>query len=747
MITIGRMLGGGMFGLEDGAPSTVQQRLTITLSATSIFAFLNINYTLSYAVLLFGNFPSAAQASGLLSILASGVIMAVVAVLCSSRPFLMIVTDGTLVATLASTVVVIEADMRGDPATAVVATVLAGIVIAGVCTGASLIALGRLHAGGLVRSLPIQVAAGFLAASGWFLLIGGVGISIHRAAAIDVFTDVNALARLGPAVLAGAAFFVVSRRVRSPAALPLTMLLVIVLHHAVMFAAGQTIAEQQAAGWLVRPLHLQGVRPSLAFLAPGAVSWHELARHADVVLALVLQSSTSALLALTGIETATGRELNVDRDLQANGLGSIVSGLVGGVPGTSSLSRTVMLLELGGSGWLPSLLGSAFALAAPLLWPDVIGLIPRSLVGGLLIFIGAWMLDQWVLRTRHHMSRLEWGLVLIVLAISAAFGLVVGVFAGLLLGCIGFVVTYARLSPIRLRYGGGAVRSNVKRPDIEEAILTAQPNAVLVLHLRGFLFFGRSAQVLRSAQEEMRRRRGALRCLVIDFGEVDGADGSAVEHMRRLRTAALADGVALVLSRAPAALMPRLANAGFGAAGRTITTDSLDQALQWAEDLVLSDRRSAQCDVAAAEDDGLIGAVRDLCQVEHLSRGKVLIRQGEPSHSLFFLAGGRVRILVRDERARQHRVRSCGAGVMLGEISFMLDAPATATVEAEEDCTVLRLSREAYDALKTAHPSDAVWLQELLMQRLCDRILDKDELIAALAVGRPRSARSPVAGT
>ena len=738
-----------MFGREGGEPSTIQRRFTVTASAASIFAFLTINYSLSYAALLFANFPDPAQAAGLVSILASSVMLALVGTLCSSRPFLMIVTDGTLVATLASAVAAIGADMHGAPTTEVVATILAGVLIAGVCTGASLIALGRLHAGGLVRSLPIQVAAGFLAASGWFLLIGGIGISVNHAATIGIFADTRALAHLAPAALAGAAFFGVSRRVKSPAALPLTMLLVIALHHAVMAASGQTIAEQQAAGWLVLPLHLGGLRPSLAFLVPGAVSWNELVRHADVVLALMLQSSTSALLSLNGIETATARELNVDRDLQANGLASILSGLVGGVPGTSSLSRTVMLLELGGSGWLPGMLGAIGALALPLLWPGLIGLIPRSLVGGLLIFIGAWLLDQWVLRTRHQMSRLEWGLVLVVLAVSAVFGLVVGVFAGLVLGCIGFVVTYARLSPIRLRYGGGLVRSNVKRPAFEEAILAAQPDAVLVMHLRGFLFFGRSAQVLRSVQEEMRRRRGALRCIVIDFGEVDGADGSAVEHMRRLRTAAMADGVALVLSRAPAALRSRLVDAGFGTRGKTIITDSLDEALQWAEELVPAEGRSPEHGPAVhgeGGDDGLIGAVRDLCTVERLVRGEVLIRQGEPSHSLFFLADGRVRILVRDERGREHRVRSCGAGVMLGEISFLLDAPATATVEAEEDCTVLRLGKEAYEALKAARPSDAVWLQELLMQRLCDRILDKDELIAALAVGRPRSAPIPVTG-
>ncbi len=55
-LVIARIIG-GMFGLEDAAPSTIQRRFTITLSATSIFAFLNVNYTLSYAVLVVRQLP------------------------------------------------------------------------------------------------------------------------------------------------------------------------------------------------------------------------------------------------------------------------------------------------------------------------------------------------------------------------------------------------------------------------------------------------------------------------------------------------------------------------------------------------------------------------------------------------------------------------------------------------------------------------------------------------------------------
>ena len=51
-----------MFGQGRGASSTIQRQFTVTISAASIFAFLTINYSLSYAALLFANFPDAALA-------------------------------------------------------------------------------------------------------------------------------------------------------------------------------------------------------------------------------------------------------------------------------------------------------------------------------------------------------------------------------------------------------------------------------------------------------------------------------------------------------------------------------------------------------------------------------------------------------------------------------------------------------------------------------------------------------------
>lgn len=64
--------------------------------------------------------------------------------------------------------------------------------------------------------------------------------------------------------------------------------------------------------------------------------------------------------------------------------------------------------------------------------------------------------------------------------------------------------------------------------------------------------------------------------------------------------------------------------------------------------------------------------------------GEVLITEGEPSSHLLVLATGAVTV----ERDGTPFARIDAAGAVFGELSFVLDQPATATVRAVEDVTV-----------------------------------------------------------
>ncbi len=717
--------------------------LAADLAGAALVAFLTANFALSYAALLFAGTAPSTQAAGLVIMLTTGVVLAVAGAGLNSLPFALIVADGSLIAILASASAGIVAQMRGAPAASVTATLTTGIMLASIVAGVTLALTGVLRAGGIVRYLPFQVTAGILAATGWSLSVGGIAVATgHPAAAL--LTNAASAMQAVLAALVATAMLVASSRLRHPAALPAVIIAAFVLQHAAFAALGWTLGDQRRAGWLLaQPPSLHLALPwSRATLA--AVNWPALADQAPSALALIPIAAISLLLAVTGIEAATGCSADVDRDLKANGAAAVLSAALGGMAGTTSLSRTILLHGIGVRGWRAGVLGSLVAGLVPLLWPGLIGTVPRSLVGGLLLFAGLGMLQQWVVRSRRRLTRSEWLTVLAVLAIAARFGLVAGVFAGLLLGCVAFAAIYSRASPIRAAYRGNTARSNVERSEFEQAILAQHADSTLVLHLHGFIFFGTANRLVQAARDEIAAQPGRLRHLVVDFSGVDGIDGSALYNLERLQQVAAAERIALVLTSLPAAVAARLAalpplpGAEFQIAG------TLDEGLDWGEERILAGRTgsapSSLAELLSAEldDPASVSALIGVLQPQEVPAATVLMRQGDLSDDLFFIESGRASILVRFADARELRVRSYGAGTMVGEIGFVLGLPRTATVRADQPCKLLRLTRDAMDRLQAEHPAAALDFQRAIIRRLSKRLVDKDQLISALVLGRAR---------
>jgi NTE family protein len=90
-----------------------------------------------------------------------------------------------------------------------------------------------------------------------------------------------------------------------------------------------------------------------------------------------------------------------------------------------------------------------------------------------------------------------------------------------------------------------------------------------------------------------------------------------------------------------------------------------------------------------------------------LRRGDVLVSQGEPSDTLYFVVSGRFSVHV-DGVARP--VAEIGQGQPIGEVGFFAGLPRTATVSALRDSSVVGFTREQFDRLTEAVPGvrDAV---------------------------------------
>lgn len=78
-------------------------------------------------------------------------------------------------------------------------------------------------------------------------------------------------------------------------------------------------------------------------------------------------------------------------------------------------------------------------------------------------------------------------------------------------------------------------------------------------------------------------------------------------------------------------------------------------------------------------------------------RGEIIVCEGEEGDTAYLLVSGRCRVFRRIGGA-ESTLRHIGPGEVFGELSLLLDTSRTASVEAEEDCTVLVIDRATIES-------------------------------------------------
>src|SRR5262249_43402643 len=79
-----------------------------------------------------------------------------------------------------------------------------------------------------------------------------------------------------------------------------------------------------------------------------------------------------------------------------------------------------------------------------------------------------------------------------------------------------------------------------------------------------------------------------------------------------------------------------------------------------------------------------------------LRRGEILVRQGDPSDTLYFVLSGRFAVRFEDAPERTAEIAQ---GQPIGEIGFFANLPRTATVVALRDSSVLAISRRQFQRI------------------------------------------------
>ena len=709
--------------------------------AGSICSILSIAYCLSYAALIFAGPLDHGLSHGVAVTFLSAAVGGAIVAWRSSLPFAIAGPDSSVSVVLAAMVATLVHRLAMHGGTAFLAPTLIAISLTTALTGLSLCLFGVTHAGRAIRFVPFPVIGGFLGATGWLMIMGAVQVVTNERptlANIGAFGSVAIAVKLVAAVIVALALHLALRRRRSPFILPGVLLSGFLVTYAVVLLSGSSVVEARELGWMFQPQPAAGLSLPWQPAALGGFPWTAVPSLAGDLLAVVFVTVINFLLNTTGIEIATRTEANIERDLKVLGFANIVAAALGGYISCTSLSRSLLVRTAGATSRIAGLTVAAISAAVLVVDPSFLGYVPKYVLAGLLMFLGAGLVHQWLIQSARQLLRVDYLSLIAIALLIINWGFIAGVLIGIVIGCATFALSASRVSAIKFGFDGSEYRSSLDRGPQEQALLADHGREIQGMALQSYLFFG-SANRLYQHVKELLARQPDCRFLIFDFRRVTGIDSSATQSFAQIKQAAGEAGARIVLVNLTPELERPFRTAKFIADDIMVASD-LDRALESCEQAIIE---THQADVGGSRslrawfadalgDAQLANCLAENCRRLEVQAGDIIARQGEPAAAMHFILEGRVGIIVDLPDGRTTRVRSLGRHTTVGEMGLIAQSVRSATIQAEAASVLYEFDAEAFERIKREHPALSQALLAYVVRVMTERLSFANRLIGVL---------------
>jgi SulP family sulfate permease len=674
---------------------------------------VGIAYGLTFAHLIFASPLTPWVSYGLAATFITMAVGAFVMSLNSRFPFIIAGPDGATAAVTAAMVTALLNKLAqiGEPDD-LLAPVMALLAMTTLATGIVLWLIGYLRAGNAIRFIPYPVIGGFLAATGWLMMSGGLGIVVGRSLSLEMIYpagSIDTLFELGAAVLIAAAIFILRSLKAGALSVPLTLLIGIAATHVVMLLTGADLVTAQNAGWLIKPPQSVGLATTWDVNDLRLFPWRVLPDLSADIFALIFVTTVTMLLNTSGIEFIVKSEVDLQHELKTLGIANLLSGLLGGYVSCTSLSRTTLNYSVGGRGRMSGMIVALVSLCMLFLGGSFIAYIPKFILGGLMLSLGGDLLRKWIFESRRVIPVLEYVALLAVTIVIIKWGFVAGVLIGIVTGCMMFAFSASQTSCIKFSFDGAEYSSSLDRSPEELEILAACRDEIQGIVLQSYLFFGSTNRLYEFVKQLLLRKPGCS-FLLFDFNSVNGIDSSAMHSFLQIKRIATNNDTRLVLVNMPPNVRTHFQSL-LGPDDRM--SDDFDRAIEGCENAVIARQQMTNKENSDFEnwlgqafgDMSCAKELAETCDRHDVPEGALIASQGEAADCMHFILKGRVGIEVQLDDGTSTRVRSLGAHTTVGEMGLLTGGTRSATIIAESDCVLYRLSLDAFELLKRDRPA------------------------------------------
>ena len=368
----------------------------------------------------------------------------------------------------------------------------------------------------------------------------------------------------------------------------------------------------------------------------------------------------------------------------------------------------------------------------------VLSVFPRIILGGLLFNLGLSFIVDWLILTWNRVPKNDYIIISLIFLIIGSVGFLEGVVSGLMASVVLFVISYSKVETIKHQLSGRTFHSNVNRSEKLKSLLDSAGDQILILPLQGYLFFGSANRLLEYVKGYLKSEDGnKLKYLIFDLRQVTGVDSSTINSFNKLQILATMDGFKVLFC----SFTPKIANQ-FDLEGlfddkneeSFLTFEDLDHGMEWCEEQIIarSLNDSNQDEDETQWFESRFSDVLPYFESETIIEHTKIIKQGTNPRGLYFIKSGRVTVELDSKMDKKIRLKSMGAGTIVGEVSLYLKTQATASVVTDEVCDLYFLSHENFEKLNVEAPERAAELHTYVIKLLSDRLAKSNATIHAL---------------
>ncbi|MBN2739004.1 MAG: SLC26A/SulP transporter family protein [Spirochaetales bacterium] len=439
--------------------------------------------------------------------------------------------------------------------------------------------------------------------------------------------------------------------------------------------------------------------------------------------------SINTLLVTGSVDIMIRKPENVGQELVLQGVGNSLAGLIGGIPGDPSYSRSYAAHLGGARTHVSRILAGLMGLVAFVFSRELQIFFTEPILRALIIATGFTMFDFDMIKNAFKSIRFgdprKWlnffdVLALVVVVAALIFlGIFEAVIIGIILSSLHFALRMGQ-RVVRRVYSAEGLTGMVEWHGAVERTVTKGFSNVKIIELNGALYFATANEFVQTMLKLLVKQ--GLAMIIYDMSRCHEIDGTGMQQLIGIEMDFRDKNVIVAYAGVShSKSLARLLH------DRPFVFDRTEDALQWYGDKVYDEEYDEIPRIAIEGFPALQDLSPDekkillpMLKLVKLKSGKVLFEHNSSGRSIFFITSGCIQ--VQTSIYPQRRLVTMTAGSLLGEMALLEGKGRSGTALAACDSELYRLSERDWNHLSKRHPEISLKLTRFFAVKLSERL-------------------------